>query len=717
MKKTFTISGILAICLIAGIAVSMTSCKSSNMKIKTLPYPETRMDNTSEDYHGTTVDDPYRWLEDDNSEETGKWVAAQNEVTQDYLSHIPYRDKIKKRLTELTDYPKEGVPSKHGDFYYFFKNDGLQNQSVLYRQESLESDPKVFLDPNKLSDDGTVALASVSFSEDGKYFSYSVSVAGSDWVEIRLMDTETEKILPDLIQWVKFSGARWAADSKGFYYSRYDEPEKGTELSGQNQFQKVFYHKIGDTQANDKLIYKDDKHPLRYFNASESKDGKYLFVYGSEGTHGTEVLYRETAQANAPFKVLFPGFEYDYGIVHCKGDRALVYTNEGAPNYHITQVDLKTGRGSMKNFITETGNNLQGASTVGGYLMAYYLEDATNSVYQYDLDGKLVRKIELPGIGSVGGFGGKEEDKETFYSLTSFTSPATTYRYSLKDGSSTLFRQPQLNFDPDLYTTDQVFFTSKDGAKVPMFIVHRKDIKLNGQNPLHLYGYGGFNISMTPSFNPNNIMFLEQGGVYVLVNLRGGGEYGEEWHQAGMLGKKQNVFDDFIGAAEYLIEKGYTSKDKLAISGGSNGGLLVGACMTQRPDLYAVAFPIVGVLDMLRFHKFTVGWGWVVEYGSSEDPEQFDFLYKYSPLHNIKQGACYPATMIMTADHDDRVVPAHSFKFAAELQKAQGCDNPTLIRIETNAGHGAGKPTSKRIDEAADMYSFLFWNTGTKVNF
>lgn len=718
MKKTFLYTSALPItCAILAAAFAMAGCNSKNMRIKTLPYPDTRMEDVTDDYHGNAVADPYRWLEDDNSEETGKWVAAQNEVTQDYLSQIPYRDKIKKRLTEINDYPKEGAPTKHGDYYYFFKNDGLQNQSVLYRQADLEGEPEVFLDPNKLSEDGTVALASTSFSEDGKYFAYSVSVAGSDWVEIRLMDAETQTILPDLIKWVKFSGARWAADSKGFYYSRYDEPEKGKELSGQNQFQKVYYHKLGDRQADDVLIYKDDKHALRYFNAGESKDGKYLFVSGSEGTHGTEILYRETAKKNEPFKVLFSGFEYDYGIIHCEGDRALVYTNNGALNYRIVEVNLKDRSPVMKDFIPETKNILQGARTSGKYLVAFYLEDATSSVYQYGMDGKLVRKVELPGIGTVGGFGGKEEDSETFYTLTSFTSPATIYRYTLEDGKSELFREPELNFDSGLYTSEQVFFTSKDGTEVPMFIVHRKDMKPDGRNPLHLYGYGGFNISMTPSFNPNNIMFLEQGGIYVLVNLRGGGEYGEEWHQGGMLDKKQNVFDDFIGAAEYLIKKGYTSKDKLAISGGSNGGLLVGACMTQRPDLYAVAFPAVGVLDMLRFHKFTVGWGWMVEYGCSENPEQFGYLYEYSPLHNVRKGVCYPATMVMTADHDDRVVPAHSFKFAAALQAAQGCDNPALIRIDVNAGHGAGKPTSKRIDEAADMYSFLFWNTETKVNF
>ncbi len=688
------------------------------MKIKTAPYPVARMDSTVDNYFGTQVADPYRWMEDDNSEETHAWVEAENAVTNDYLAQIPYREQIRQRLTELWNYPKEGVPSKHGDYYYSFRNDGLQNQSVLYRQSSLDAEPEVFLDPNTLSEDGTVALSTVSFSEDGKYMAYSLAASGSDWVEIRVMDATTKTVLPDLIKWVKFSGATWASDSKGFYYSGYDEPAKGSELSGQNQFQKIYYHKLGDPQSKDKLIYQDKEHPLRYFNAEESNDGRYLFIYGSEGTHGTEILYRETAKTNAPFKTLFAGFENDYGIVYTKGDRAYVYTNEEAPNFRLAEVDLSGAKPVLKDVIAENPDNLlETVSAVGGYLMASYLEDAQNAVYQYDMEGKLIRKVELPDIGTVAGFDGSKEAVETFYSINTFTSPAAIYQYSLADGVSTLLRKPEVSYDTDLYTTDQVFFTSKDGTKVPMFIVHRKDMKLNGQNPLYLYGYGGFNISRTPGFNPDNILLLEQGGIYVVVNLRGGGEYGEKWHRAGMLANKQNVFDDFICAAEYLIEKGYTSSDKLAIAGGSNGGLLVGACEVQRPDLFAVCLPSVGVMDMLRYHKFTIGWGWVVEYGSSDNEEQFNYIYKYSPLHNIKAGTCYPATLVLTADHDDRVVPAHSFKFAATMQAAQACDNPVLIRIESNAGHGAGKPTSKRINESTDVYSFFFWNTQTKVKF
>ncbi len=716
--KTMTRLAYTAVCLLTvSSALLFTNCNHS-MKIKTLPYPEARQDSVTDNYFGTVVADPYRWMEDDNAAETAEWVAAENAVTQDYLSQIPYREQIKERLTQLWNYPKEGVPAKHGDYYFFFKNDGLQNQSVLYRQTSLDATPEVFLDPNTLSEDGTVALATVSFSEDGRYMAYSVAASGSDWVEIKVMETATKQVLPDCIRWVKFSGASWAADSKGFYYSGYDEPAKGSELSGQNRFQKIYYHKLGDTQANDRLIYTDPEHPLRYFNAEESKDGKYIFVYGSEGTHGTEILFRKTAETSVPFKTLFPGFENDYNIIYCKDDRAYVYTNNGAPNYRLAEVNLTDAQPVLKDVIAENESNLlQGAGVAGGYLMAVYLENAMNTVYQYNMDGTEVRKIDLPDIGTVSGFDAGQEATETFYSVTSFTSPATIYRYTFADGKSEVLRQPTLSFDPSLFTTEQVFFESKDGTQVPMFIVHRKDMKLNGKNPLYLYGYGGFNISLTPGFNPNHILFMEQGGVYVTVNLRGGGEYGEKWHRAGMLENKQNVFDDFIAAAEYLIEKGYTSKKRIAIAGGSNGGLLVGACEVQRPDLFAVCLPAVGVMDMLRYHKFTVGWGWAVEYGSSDNEEQFGYIYKYSPLHNIKAGTCYPATLITTADHDDRVVPAHSFKFAATMQAAQSCDRPILIRIDTNAGHGAGKPTSKRIEEAADTYSFLFWNTGTEVQF
>ncbi|KAI4469285.1 prolyl endopeptidase [Holotrichia oblita] len=602
---------------------------------------------------------------------------------------------------------------KHGGYYYYYRNDGLQNQSVLYRQAALDGESEVFLDPNKLSDDGTVALGSISFSEDGKYFAYSVSQSGSDWVEINVINTDNKEKLPDVIKWVKNSGANWGADSKGFYYSRYDEPDKRSELSGQNRFQKVYYHKLGDDQSKDRLIYADSEHPLRYFHGSESEDGKYVFIDVSEGTNGSEILYRKNTGKDTRFEVLLPGFRYNYGLVDCIDDKLYVLTDDGAPNYRLAVMNLNDPKPVLTDIIPENPKVLLSrAGTVGGNIVVFYLEDAQHAVYQYDMDGKLIRKVELPAIGSVGGFGGKKEAEETFYSLTSFVSPATIYRYDIKTGESTLLRAPEVNYDPSLYTSEQVFFTSKDGTRVPMFIVHRKDMKKNGKNPLLLYGYGGFNNSVTPGFNPSNIMFMEQGGIYVLVNLRGGGEYGEEWHRAGMLENKQNVFDDFIAAAEYLIANKYTSRKHIAINGGSNGGLLVGACMTQRPELFAVALPAVGVMDMLRYHKFTVGWGWAVEYGSSDDPEQFEYIYKYSPLHNIKEGVCYPATMITTGDHDDRVVPAHSFKFASTLQKAQGCDKPVLIRISVKAGHGAGKPTSMRLEEAADMNGMKVFKFG-----
>ncbi len=693
------------------------NCSSNSMKIKTMPYPETAKLDVSDNYHGTLVADPYRWLEDDNSAETAAWVAAENEVTFDYLSQIPYRGKIRDRITELLNYEKIGSPYKVGERYFFFKNDGLQNQSVLYMSEAPGGEATVFLDPNTLSADGTMALTATTFSEDGKYLAYSVSDAGSDWVKIFVKEIPSGRLLEDKIEWVKFSGANWASDSKGFYYSAYDAPTKGSELSGQNRFQKVYYHALGTSQADDKLIYTDPANPLRYFSGGDDGDkGKWLFIDVSEGTHGTEVLFRE-AKSKGQFKTLFKGFEYDYGIAECVGDIAYIYTNDGAPNYRLAKIDLNNPKAGLTDVIPESKEHLlQGASFVGGYIMANYLENAMSAIYQYDTAGKLVRKVELPTIGTAGGFGGKKEDKETFYSLSNFIAPATVYRYDLTTGESSVFTAPAVKYDPNILEANQIFYTSKDGTKVPMFVVHRKDIKLDGTNPTFLYGYGGFNASLTPGFNTTAIAIAEQGGVYVMANLRGGNEYGEKWHRDGMLERKQNVFDDFIAAGEYLIENGYTSSDKLAISGASNGGLLVGACMTQRPDLFAVAFPAVGVMDMLRYHLFTVGWGWAVEYGSSDVAEQFEYIYKYSPLHNIKPGVCYPATLITTADHDDRVVPAHSFKFAATLQAAQGCDKPALIRIDTNAGHGAGKPTTKRIEETADVLSFFFWNTDSKYN-
>ena len=692
-------------------AIAMTAFSSCNnvMKIKHLPYPETERGDVVDNYFGTEVADPYRWLEDDNSEATAAWVKAENEVTFDYLSKIPFRNAIKERLTELWNYPKESAPTKKGDWFYFSRNDGLQNQSVIYRRATPEAEAEVFLDPNKLSDDGTVALAATSFSKDGKYFAYATAASGSDWVEIRVMEAESKRLLDDRIEWVKFSGATWAPDGKGFYYSAYDAPKKGV-YSSKNEFQKVYYHKIGTPQSADRLVYSDPEHPLRYFNAWQSDDSRWIFIMSSEGTSGSEILYK---RSNArKFDVLLKGFEHDYGIVECEDDQLYVMTNEGAENYHLIKIDLKDPS-KREVVIPEKENLLEGVGSAGGCLTAIYLEDAQNKVYQYEMDGKLIREVALPGIGTVSGFGGEKEDTELYYSITTFTAPTAIYSFDVKSGESKLYMRPEVAFNPDDFTTEQIFFTSKDGTRVPMFVSYKKGLKLNGKNPCYLYGYGGFQINLTPSFNPASIMFMEQGGVYVFVTLRGGLEYGEKWHKAGMLENKQNVFDDFISAAEYLIDNKYTSSKKLAIAGGSNGGLLVGACEVQRPDLYAVCLPAVGVMDMLRYHKFTIGWGWVVEYGSSDNEEQFRYIYKYSPLHNIKEGVKYPATLITTADHDDRVVPAHSFKFAATMQHAQAGDAPILIRIETKAGHGAGKPTSKRIEEAADCYAFLFQNTDT----
>ncbi len=701
MKRiySFALVGVAALTLV-------TSC--NNMKsIKQLPYPETKRGDVVDNYFGREVADPYRWLEDDMSSETAEWVAAENLVTNDYISQIPFRDAIKERLTTLWNYPKESAPSKKGDWWWYYYNDGLQNQSVLYRTKDLAERGEAFLDPNTLSEDGTVALSAASLSDDGKYLAYATSASGSDWVQIRVKSVVSGKILSDKIDWVKFSGAQWAADSKGFYYSAYDAP-KTSLYSSKNEFQKVYYHKIGTPQSEDRLIYEDKAHPLRYFSAWESSDGKWLFITASEGTSGSEILYKKVGDRG--FKVLLEGFKYDFSLVECKDDYLYYVTNREAMNYALERINLKRPKASEVVISESDKNLLQGVGAEGGYLFAFYLQDAQSRVSQYNFDGTKVRDVALPAIGTVGGFTNEKGAKELYYTLTNYTSPATIYKYDIASGTSELYRSPEVKFDPSQYVTNQIFFESKDGTKVPMFVTHRKDTKLDGTAPTLLYGYGGFQISLTPSFSPATMMFIEQGGIYCVVNLRGGSEYGEKWHKEGMLEKKQNVFDDFIAAAEYLIANNYTSSERLAIYGGSNGGLLVGACEVQRPDLFAVCIPVVGVLDMLRYHKFTIGWGWVVEYGSSDNEEQFDYIYKYSPLHNIKDGVEYPATLVMTADHDDRVVPAHSFKFAAQLQHSQAGDAPVLIRIESNAGHGAGKPTSKRINEAADMYSFIFQN-------
>ena len=677
--------------------------------IKHRPYPAAERGDVVDDYFGVAVADPYRWLEDDTSEATAAWVAAENAVTQDYLAQIPFRGAIRERLTELWNYAKESAPAKHGDWWYYSYNDGLQNQSVLYRTKRPGEPGEVFLDPNALSEDGTVALSAVSFSKDGRYFAYAASASGSDWVEIRVLDTETLAPTGDRIEWVKFSGAVWAPDSKGFYYSAYDAP-KGSALSEQNRFQKVYYHALGTPQSADRLIYEDRQHPLRYFHAWPSDDGRWLFVVASEGTSGTEVLYKKVADAK--FRILLPGFDADYAPVECRDDRLYYVTNRDASNYALRSVSLTAPQDDAVVIPEHERNLLEGVGSAGGYLFASYLEDAQSKIRQYGFDGTLVREVELPAIGSAGGFGGEEEDTELYYTLANYTSPATIYRYDIATGVSTLYKAPDVAFDPSLFVTEQVFYPSKDGTMVPMFITRRKDMKFDGQNPCYLYAYGGFQINLTPGFNPAAIMFVEQGGIYCVANLRGGSEYGEAWHRGGMLENKQNVFDDFIAAAEWLVYNKYTSSEKLAIAGGSNGGLLVGACEVQRPALYAVCLPAVGVMDMLRYHKFTIGWGWAVEYGTSDVAEQFAYIYPYSPLHNIREGVAYPATLVTTADHDDRVVPAHSFKFAATLQHCQGGAAPILIRIDSKAGHGAGKPTSKRIDEAADCFAFLFQNVG-----
>ncbi len=696
----------------AGAALGTISCNNMT-QIKVKEYPQTAREEVVDTYFGVEVKDPYRWLEDDKSEATAAWVAAQNEVTNDYLGQIPFRGEVKDRLTQLWNYARESAPAKHGDWYYYSYNDGLQNQSIIYRKPVAGGDAEIFIDPNTLSEDGTVALGVVSFSEDGAYCAYSTSASGSDWVEIRVLDTKTKQQTTDLVQWVKFSGAQWSPDSKGFYYSAYDKPE-GSLYSTKNEFQKVYYHKLGTDQSADALVYEDKEHPLRYFSAWPSEDGNWLFVSASEGTSGGEILFRSTKDKK--FKTLLKGFDYDYSLVTVKDDFLYYITNKGALNYALMKVNLK-GAPKSEVVIAESDQNLlEGASDAGGYLFVSYLQDAQTKTYQYNYSGELVREVEFSSIGSVSGFSGSKDDKQLYYTVTNYTTPYEIYSYDIATGASTLYKAPELNFDPSLYETSQIFFTSKDGTKVPMFVTHKKGLVLDGTNPTYLYGYGGFQINLKPGFNPSAIMFMEQGGIHCVVNLRGGSEYGEAWHKAGMLENKQNVFDDFIAAAEYLIANKYTSSSKLAIAGGSNGGLLVGACEVQRPDLFAVALPAVGVLDMLRYHKFTIGWGWAVEYGSSDYEDQFKYIYKYSPLHNIKDGVSYPATLVTTGDHDDRVVPAHSFKFASQLQYSQGGEAPVLIRIESNAGHGAGKPMSKRIDEAADIYSFIFQNTNTPYN-
>jgi prolyl oligopeptidase len=681
-----------------------------------LVYPVTAKTNQVDDYHGTKVPDPYRWLEDDNAPATKAWVEAQNKVTFAYLEKIPQRKAIEQRLTELWNFERFGVPDKEGGRYFLMRNDGLQNQSVLFTMASLTAEPQLLLDPNTLSADGTVALTSYHISDDGNLMAYGISRAGSDWQEWRVRDVQTGKDRQDEVKWVKFSGASWTKDGKGFFYSRYDEPKEGTALTVANYNQKMFYHKLGAPQAEDALIYQRPDHKDWGLGGGVTDDGRYLIIRVSQGTdRRNRLFYRDLQTPDSPVVELLNNFDASYGFIDNVGTVFYFRTDLDAPRGKIIAIDVtKPERANWQVIVPQAAERLQGVSLVNDQLVAEYLKDAQSDVRIYGRDGKLVRRVELPGIGSAAGFGGKRSDTETFYAFTSFTSPATIYRYDLKTGTSTVFRQPKVKFNPADYETKQVFYQSKDDTKVPMFITAKKGLKLDGNNPVYLYGYGGFDISLTPSFSPANLAWLEMGGVYAVANLRGGGEYGEDWHQAGMKLKKQNVFDDFIAAAEWLIGDKYTRKEKLSIGGGSNGGLLVGACVTQRPDLYGATLPAVGVMDMLRFHKFTIGWAWTSDYGSADDADEFKALYAYSPLQNIKPGTKYPPTLITTGDHDDRVVPAHSFKFAATMQAAQSGDNPVLIRIETRAGHGAGKPTSKQIEEAADKWAFLVKELGMK---
>ncbi len=698
--------------VVAIVAVSVLfACKKPAPKEEKMAYPESKKVDTVFDYHGTKVADPYNWLEGDGTDDVKAWIEAQNEFTGSYIDSIPYKGKIFSRLKEIWDYPKYSAPRKKGKYYFFSKNNGLQNQSVVYYQEGLDGEPKVFLDPNKLSDDGTVALKGLSFSNDNSKVIVSTSQSGSDWQTMEVWDVETQKPLGDKLEWVKFSSGAWQGD--GFYYTRYPEPEKGAEFSQASINPSVCYHKIGTPQSEDKVIYNDAENPYRYYGSQVTEDERYLFIYISAGTHGTGLLWKDLKDPSSKLETLFEGFDYNYGIVENIDDKILVQTDNGAPKYRLALVDPKNpAPENWKDVLPEGDDLLQGVSTAGGKLFASYLHKAATKVVQYTYDGQKEREVTLPTIGSAGGFSGKKEDTEVFYTFTSFVYPTTIYRYDIESGKSEVYKASEVKFNFDDYEAKQVTYKSKDGTEVPMFVVHKKGLKLDGNNPTYLYGYGGFNISLSPYFSISRMVLIEKGFVFAMPSLRGGGEFGEDWHKAGMKEKKQNVFDDFIAAAEYLIDNKYTNSNKLAIAGGSNGGLLVGVCLTQRPDLYKVCLPAVGVLDMLRYHKSTAGWGWMVEYGSADSASDFDYLYKYSPLHNIKDDTKHPATLITTGDHDDRVVPWHSFKFAARLQEAQAGANPIMIRIETKAGHGAGKPTSKIMDEISDIYAFMFNNMG-----
>jgi putative prolyl endopeptidase len=695
------------------IVLSALALTATTMTAQKRIYPNAPKDGTVDTYFGVKIPDPFRPLEADRSKETAEWVAAENKITNEYLAKIPFRGKLLKRLKEVADYEKVGAPFKKNGKWYVFKNNGLQNQSALYQMDELGGALHEFLDPNKLSTDGTVALQGISFSKDGRYMAYVISRSGSDWQEIYVKDVATGELLSDHIEWAKFGGAQWCGN--GFYYSAYDAPEKGKEYSSKNEVHKVYYHKIGTPQGQDVLFYQNPAHPLRFYSVSLNKEETMMFLHESGAGSGMNLYVRDLRVPDAQFIQMTSNMDLQYSPIETVGDNIYLLTNDGAPRGRVMVADIhKPGFKDWKELIGESKGVLEDVQFADGKLVLTYSQDASTHLYVYSLEGKELNEIKLPTVGRAG-FSGERGQKECFYSFASFTVPGTIYQYDMAQNKSTVYTEPKVKFDLGKYTTEQVFFISKDGTHVPMFLTYRKGLKHNGKNPVLIYGYGGFNISLSPNFSSMRIPFLENGGIYVQVNLRGGSEYGEEWHVAGTKMQKQNVFDDFISAAEWLVTNSFTSKDHIAIMGGSNGGLLVGACMTQRPDLFKVCIPQVGVMDMLRYHKFTIGWNWAPDYGTSEDSkEMFEYLYSYSPLHNLKKGVSYPATLVTTADHDDRVVPAHSFKFAATLQECQGGTAPVLIRIDSKAGHGGGKPLAKQLEEQADIYSFIMWNLGMK---
>lgn len=694
-------------------ACQQNEATSPASDITLLPYPVTAKGAVVDDYFGTQVDDPYRWLEDDLSDSTKNWVKAQNEVTENYLAQIPFREAMRERLSELWNYEKFSAPTKHGDYIYFFKNDGLQNQSVLYRQKGENGTPEVFLDPNSFSSDGTSSLADYAFNQNGSLFAYQISEGGSDWRTVKVLKTEDKSTVGEPLIDVKFSGLAWKGN-EGFYYSSYDKPKEGSALSGITDQHKLYFHRLNTPQTEDSLIFGGASTARRYIGAYLTEDECYLVITAANTTSGNELYIQDLSKPGSPILNIVNNFDKNHAVLTNSSDELIIFTTQDAPNGKLVRVKASAPQSANWTDVLPETENVLNPTTGGGKIFAQYLKDATSLVLQYNLDGKLEKTIELPGVGTASGFSGKTDESELYYSFTSYVYPPSIFKYNLESGASELYKQSGVNFDPSLYESKQVFYTSKDGTKVPLIITHKKGLTLDGTNSTLLYGYGGFNISLTPSFSTSNILLLEQGGVYAVANLRGGGEYGEAWHTAGTKLQKQNVFDDFIAAAEYLIQEKYTSSAKLGIAGGSNGGLLVGAAMTQRPELFKVGFPAVGVLDMLRYHQFTAGAGWAFDYGTAQDnPEMFEYLHKYSPYHALKPHTAYPSTMVTTADHDDRVVPAHSFKFAARLQEYHAGPNPVLIRIETNAGHGAGKPTEMVIAEQVDKWAFLFQETGT----